>query len=358
MDHFEVSNRVAPAGSDYSLYRGIQTVLEGRRGSLSFRVHFQDTTSGQRVSPWHSVPLYAGHDMLNFVCEIPQDTRAKYEVSTKEVGNPIKLDSKNDKPRYYGIDMPWNYGMLPQTWEDPAYANAECGGSKGDDDPVDVVEISGRQCAIGDIFPVKPVAAFAMIDEGELDWKVIAIAADDPRCQLVNSVADLEIHVPGVVGAIREWFRTYKTFDGKPENGFELGERAMEPEYVMTNVIAHTHAFWKAFVRGNFGAEEDEQDEEVSQPAAAGVAAAGVPDMTPFTVASEYPMEAGLTLSKQKTLTSEAVKEALNYAMVELGLEYQMPLASRSRVSSSAGIRALRRSSQQEAVAPPVQLNA
>ncbi len=31
-----------------------------------------------------------------------------------------------------------------------------------------------------------------MIDDGELDWKVIAISLDDPKADLVNDVADVE----------------------------------------------------------------------------------------------------------------------------------------------------------------------
>jgi len=54
-----------------------------------------------------------------------------------------------------------------------------------------------------------------MIDEGELDWKVVAISTTDPRCQLVNDVSDMEAHFPGELDAIREWFRTYKTARGQ-----------------------------------------------------------------------------------------------------------------------------------------------
>ena len=32
----------------------------------------------------------------------------------------------------------------------------------------------------------------AMIDDGELDWKVIAICADDPKAASVNDVEDVE----------------------------------------------------------------------------------------------------------------------------------------------------------------------
>ena len=35
-----------------------------------------------------------------------------------------------------------------------------------------------------------------MIDEGELDWKIIAISLDDPKASLVNDVEDVEKHFP------------------------------------------------------------------------------------------------------------------------------------------------------------------
>ena len=39
---------------------------------------------------------------------------------------------------------------------------------------------------------VKPLAVLAMIDDGELDWKVIAIKSDDPKASSVNDVEDVE----------------------------------------------------------------------------------------------------------------------------------------------------------------------
>ncbi len=38
-----------------------------------------------------------------------------------EYSNPVKQDvNKAHELRHYHSPMPWNYGMLPQTWEDPA----------------------------------------------------------------------------------------------------------------------------------------------------------------------------------------------------------------------------------------------
>lgn len=46
----------------------------------------------------------------------------------KEQSNPIKQDIKKDKLRFYPYNIHWNYGMLPQTWEDPEHKNEELGG--------------------------------------------------------------------------------------------------------------------------------------------------------------------------------------------------------------------------------------
>ena len=42
----------------------------------------------------------------------------------------------------------------------------------GDDDPIDVVEIGSKAISMGSVVEVKPLGVLAMIDDGELDWKV------------------------------------------------------------------------------------------------------------------------------------------------------------------------------------------
>ncbi len=61
---------------------------------------------------------------------------------------------------------------------------------------MDVVEIGERQAEIGEVLKVKPLGVLAMIDEGELDWKVVAISITDPKAHLVNDVHDVEKHFP------------------------------------------------------------------------------------------------------------------------------------------------------------------
>lgn len=117
----------------------------GTPGTLDYRVFFmrEDATGKQLpISPWHDVPLHNEDGTLNFICEIPKWTRAKFEVATGEDFNPIKQDTKNGVLRDYAWgDMAFNYGCFPQTWEDPAHKSADCGGCIGDNDPLDVIDI-------------------------------------------------------------------------------------------------------------------------------------------------------------------------------------------------------------------------
>ncbi|KAF3550311.1 hypothetical protein DY000_02000406 [Brassica cretica] len=200
------------------------------------------------VSPWHDIPLTLGDGVYNFIVEIPKESKAKMEVATDEDFTPIKQDTKKGKLRYYPYNINWNYGLLPQTWEDPSQANAEVEGAFGDNDPVDVVEIGETQRKIGEVLKIKPLAALAMIDEGELDWKIVAISLDDPKAHLVNDVDDVEKHFPGTLTAIRDWFRDYKIPDGKSANRFGLGDKPANKEYAL-KIIHETNESWAKLVK-------------------------------------------------------------------------------------------------------------
>ena len=138
--------------------------------------------------------------------------------------------------------MLFNYGALPQTWEDPSHLEEDTG-CRGDNDPLDAVEFGYRPMGCGTVAPVKVLGVLAMIDDGETDWKVLVLRCDDPLAAQVHGVEDLERQLPGCVHALREWLRVYKVPEGKPVNAFALGERAMPREYAL-NVIAQTHHHW------------------------------------------------------------------------------------------------------------------
>ncbi|KAJ8764778.1 hypothetical protein K2173_009179 [Erythroxylum novogranatense] len=232
----------------------LQIKEEGQPETVDYRVFFLDH-SGKRISPWHDIPLHLGDGVFNFVVEIPKESSAKMEVATDEQFTPIKQDMKKGNLRYYPYNINWNYGLLPQTWEDPSFANSEVEGALGDNDPVDVVEIGERRGKLSEILKVKPLAALAMIDEGELDWKIVAISLDDPRAALVNDVDDVEKHFPGTLTAIRDWFRDYKIPDGKPANKFGLGNKPAGKDYAL-KVITETNESWAKLVKRSIPAGE------------------------------------------------------------------------------------------------------
>ena len=53
----------------------------------------------------------------------------------------------------------------------------------------------------GDVLPVKILGAIALIDEGETDWKLIAIDTRDPMADELHDVRDVETHMPGLIEA-------------------------------------------------------------------------------------------------------------------------------------------------------------
>merc|ERR1712224_84517 len=225
----------------------VTTAADGAVGTPEFRLRYLD--DGKAISPWHDIPLQTGEEgVFNAVIEIPKYTKPKMEGAIKEKNNPIAQDVKKGKLRDYHGPIFWNYGMLPQTWEDPNAQDAETK-SNGDDDPIDVVEIGSETLEQGAVEKVKVLGALAMIDEGELDWKVIAIRASDSLAAELNDIQDVEEKMPGTVSGIREWFRWYKTPDGKPLNSFGFEEKALDKAQTL-KIIDETHEAWKKLTSG------------------------------------------------------------------------------------------------------------
>eukprot|EP00936_MAST-01D_sp_MAST-1D-sp1_P001877 g1877.t1 len=227
---------------------------------------FRRDTDGTPASPWHDIPhqVPGNNGLLHFVCEIPRYEKAKMEVATTEAHNAIAQDVKKGALRYYHGPIYWNYGCVPQTWEDPRVAgSAEVHGAFGDNDPLDVVEVGTSTLPFAAIVPVKPLGALAMLDDGELDWKLIAIRADDPLAEHLHDVHDIEAHLPGTVSGIREWFRWYKTPDGKPTARFGFDGEPLDAAGAL-GVVSETHEHYCALLaEAAAEAAEQEQDEVV-----------------------------------------------------------------------------------------------
>ena len=239
----------------------IQTRVIGAPNTLDYRVYLESKSTGQPLSPFHDVPLYAdeANGILNFIVEIPRWTNAKVEISKEDSFNPFKQDTKKGKLRYVRNSFPhkgyiWNYGAFPQTWEDPSFSHPDTK-ANGDNDPLDVVEIGEQVGYTGQIKQVKILGVMALLDEGETDWKVIVIDVNDPIASKLNDIEDVEKHLPGLICATNEWFRIYKIPDGKPENQFAFSGEAKNRSYA-TEVVHECHEAWRRLVTGQANAGE------------------------------------------------------------------------------------------------------
>nr|AEI91122.1 inorganic pyrophosphatase [Rhipicephalus microplus] len=245
--------RGAPPRLGYnSATMAFSTVERGCPNTMSYQMYFRK--GDKYISPFHDIPMFAdeANNIYNMVVEVPRWTNAKMEMNTKEPLNPIKQDIKKGKLRYVHNCFPhhgyiWNYGAIPQTWEDPNHVDDKTN-CKGDNDPIDICEIGYRVAKRGEVIQVKILGVVALVDEGETDWKLLAIDVNDPLAKDLNDVGDIEKHMPGLLKATTEWFRIYKIPDGKPENQFAFNGEAKNKEFA-EKVIAETHEFWKALVQ-------------------------------------------------------------------------------------------------------------
>lgn len=121
---------------------------------------------------------------------------------------------------------------------------------KGDNDPLDVCDISETVGYPGQIKQVKVLGVMALLDEEETDWKVIVIDVNDPLAPKLNDVEDVERHLPGLLRATNEWFRIYKIPDGKPENQFAFTGECKNKKYGVISI--HNH-IWLTVLQIRYG---------------------------------------------------------------------------------------------------------
>lgn len=254
----------AVLGRAMALYR---TDERGQPHSPDYRV-FLKNEAGHYLSPFHDIPLKVDsteengiptkrarndeyENLFNMVVEIPRWTNAKMEIATEEPLNPIKPDVKDGKLRYVANIFPykgyiWNYGALPQTWEDPRQKDKNTNFC-GDDDPIDVCEIGSKVLSCGEVIRVKILGTLALIDQGETDWKLIAINVNDPEASKFNDIDDVKKYKPGYLEATVNWFRLYKVPEGKPENQFAFNGEFKNKAFAL-EVIKSAHECWKALL--------------------------------------------------------------------------------------------------------------
>lgn len=154
------------------------------------------TTKKNDAVIWHSMsPDRVKSDEFVAVIEIPKGSKKKYELD-KETGMII-LDRVLRTATHY----PCSYGFIPRTLSE-------------DHDPLDVMVICSETLDPNTLVKCRPVGLIEMIDKGEKDEKIIAVAANDPY---VNQYQDID-DVPAIlIDEIEHFLKVYKNTTDKVE---------------------------------------------------------------------------------------------------------------------------------------------
>jgi inorganic pyrophosphatase len=146
------------------------------------------------IHPWHDL---SPGDFLpkeyNTVIEIPLGSSVKYELD--KASGMLKMD----RLLYSAVYYPANYGFIPQTLG-------------ADNDPLDVLVLCQESVLPLTIVHARTIGMMTMIDGGEEDHKIIAIATGDPEYDHYWEAEELPPHKMSMV---KRFFLDYKKLEGK-----------------------------------------------------------------------------------------------------------------------------------------------
>jgi inorganic pyrophosphatase len=148
----------------------------------------------QVLHPWHGASYGdKAPEFVDALIEIPQGSRTKYEIDKKT--GLLRMD----RIIYSSFHYPINYGFIPQTLGDDA-------------DPLDILVLCSQPIQSLCLVHARVIGNMQMIDSGEKDDKIIAVAAKDPSVNHINSIDEMPRHF---VSELRNFFEQYKVLEDK-----------------------------------------------------------------------------------------------------------------------------------------------
>ena len=146
------------------------------------------------LHPWHGAHFGDNAPaVVNALIEIPQGSRTKYEIDKKT--GLLKLD----RVIFSSFHYPVIYGFIPQTL-----------GKDGD--PLDILVMCSQAIQSLCLVEAKVIGNMQMIDTGEIDDKIIAVATKDPTVNHINNIDELPQHFLSV---LKNYFEQYKVLENK-----------------------------------------------------------------------------------------------------------------------------------------------
>jgi inorganic pyrophosphatase len=146
------------------------------------------------LHPWHGAHYgQKAPAQVNGLIEISQGSRSKYEID-KDTGL-LKLD----RVIFSSFIYPVNYGFIPQTLGQ-------------DGDPLDILVICSQAIQPLCLVEATVIGNMQMIDQGERDDKIIAVAAKDPTVNHITDIDELPNHF---FSELKQYFEQYKVLENK-----------------------------------------------------------------------------------------------------------------------------------------------
>src|SRR5690349_23789279 len=146
------------------------------------------------LHPWHGVHYGdSAPSVVRALIEISQGSRTKYEID-KPTGL-LKLDRVIHSSFHY----PVNYGFIPQTLG-------------MDNDPLDILVLCSQSIQPLCLVDATVIGNMQMIDTGDMDDKIIAVATKDPSVSHYQKMEDLPNHF---LLELRNFFEQYKVLENK-----------------------------------------------------------------------------------------------------------------------------------------------
>jgi inorganic pyrophosphatase len=176
------------------------------------------------INPWHDIdPKRVTPDRFIAVIEIPKGSKKKYELD-KETGM-IRLD----RILFTSTHYPSNYGFIPLTYAD-------------DNDPLDVLVLCSEILDPLTIVECYPIGVVKMVDNKEIDEKIIAIPFKDPVYSGYRDISTLPQHI---LQEISHFFEVYKALEHSETSVKMIVDRDKAVRVIESSMLSYQTKYGK-----------------------------------------------------------------------------------------------------------------
>ena len=162
-------------------------------------------------------------ELFYTIVEISKGSKNKYELDKKT--GLLRLD----RILFTSTHYPANYGFIPRTYS-------------SDDDPLDVLVLCQSPINPMTLVECYPIGVVKMIDQDEVDEKIIAIVKNDPSLNCYKDISELPKHI---FDEISHFFNVYKTLEGKTTYVKEILNSEKAKEIIQHSIINYQLKFGK-----------------------------------------------------------------------------------------------------------------